>query len=435
MDWFLPAILITLPLILLLAIGTPIAFSLGLISVAALFIAGGLPAVSAVQYIPLGVLSNFVMAPIPLFVLMAELLIISGISRDLFDAVNDWVGGLPGGVAIATILTGAVIGAMCGISAASVAILAVFCIDEFERFNYRRSLTSGCIGATGALSILIPPSVPLIMYGALSEQSIAQLFIAGILPGILLSILFALYCLGDGIKNKNRYLKHEKVSWSVKLKHLVYTGPAFLIVALVLGAIYLGYATATESAALGCFAVLIMCILKRKLTVKRFFAALLNSIEINCMIFMVLICAMLFGHTMTYLNLPQTISTAVLSLKIPSIFVLISSQLVLFALGCFLDIVSIILITTPILLPIILSLGYDPIWFGILMMVNMEMALMTPPVGLNLWVFYGMAQDKGFKLGPDVIRGIVPFLILDAVLIILLMIFPEIVLWLPGLVK
>ena len=185
MEWWLTTLIVVLSLCGLLIIGIPIAFGLGLLSIGVLLIYDGPSALTAIRYIPLGVLSSFVYVPIPLFVLMAELLIVSEISRDLFDAVYDWVGRVHGGVAIATILTGALIGAMCGISAAAVAILAVFCIDEFEKFKYRRTLTSGCIASTGALAILIPPSVPMILYGGLAEQSISSLFLAGIIPGLV----------------------------------------------------------------------------------------------------------------------------------------------------------------------------------------------------------------------------------------------------------
>jgi C4-dicarboxylate transporter DctM subunit len=435
MEWWVLALLIVVPLIILLATGIPIAFALGIVSAGALLLAGGFPALSALRYIPLGVLFNFVLIPIPLFVIMAELLIISGISRDLFDAIYEWVGRIPGGVAISTILTGAVIGAMCGISAASVAILAVFCIDEFERFNYRRSLTSGCIASTGALAILIPPSVPMILYGALSEQSIGALFIAGLLPGLILAGFFSIYSAMDGFKNRHLYLRPQPRPIKQKLMHIQKIGPALVIVIVVLGAIYAGYATATESAALGCLAVFVFCLARRRLTVSKFLQALLRSVSINCMIFFILFCAMLFGHTMTWLRIPQTITEITISMKLPGWMIIASSQIMLFVLGCFLEIISIILITTPILLPIVVAYGFNPIWFGVLMMVNMEMALVTPPVGLNLWVLYSVADKRGFNLTKDIIPGILPFILLDALLIVLLMFYPQIALWLPSMVK
>jgi C4-dicarboxylate transporter DctM subunit len=435
MEWWISALLVVVPLVILLASGVPIAFSLGLVSVGALVLKDGFPALSALHYVTLGVLSNFVLIPIPLFVLMAELLIISGISRDLFDAVYEWVGRVWGGVAVATIVTGTIIGAMSGISAASVAILAVFCIDEFERFKYRRPLTSGCIGATGALSILIPPSVPLILYGALSDQSIGSLFLAGLVPGLVLAAFFSIYVVIDGYKNRNQYLRPSGVSFRQKLLHIPKIGPALVIVAVVLGAIYAGYATATESAALGCLAVFVFALIRKTLNFSKLIQALLRSVEINCMIFFVLVCAMLFGHAMTLLRIPQTVTEVIISQNLPGWMIIVATQAMLFVLGCFLDILSIILITTPILLPIVIAYGFDPLWFGIIMMVNMEMALMTPPVGLNLWVFYGVSGKYGFNFSRDVVPGIVPFIVMDAMLIAVLMVFPQLVTWLPSLLQ
>jgi C4-dicarboxylate transporter DctM subunit len=434
MDWWVASLIVGLPLIGLLAIGVPIAFSLGLISITALVVLLGPETLSVLRYLPYSTIANFLFAPAPLFILMAELLIISGVSRDLYDTIYEWIGSIPGGLAVATVVTGALIGAMCGISAAAVAILAVFSVPEFERFRYRRTVAAGCITATGALSILIPPSLPLILYGCMAEESIGDLFMAGLGPGIFLAALFIVWILIDGIWHRTSYLKPSSIDWRLKLMHLIKIGPALAIIFVVLGTIYLGIATPTESAGCGCIAVVILSLLRKRLKWSNLREAVQRSAVTTCMLFFVAVGAMLFGHTLTLLHIPQNISLSVAALEVPPWLVLVMMQVLLFILGCFLDIVSIVLLTSPILAPIATSLGYDGVWFGVLIMVNMEMALLTPPVGLNLWVFQSIGEKYGFTL-RDTLNGIIPYLVMDGLTIVVMMVFPQLALWLPSVLK
>lgn len=418
---------------ILLAVGTPIFASLGVASILGIFLHGGADALTAIPSILHRGLSSYVLIAIPLFILMGEVIARTNIGGRLYTLFYLWLNRLPGSLAMASVGSAAVFGALSGVSVAGAATIGRFAIPEMLKRNYAPSLAGGSVAAAGALALLIPPSIGLILYGEMANQSVGQLFIAAILPGILLTGLMMTYVgvlawlrpeVAPPMQSANR------ISWRKRFRALRDIWAVLVLVLLVLGSIYLGIATPTEAAGIGALGAFIISAAYGQLTVRTTLEIFRSTVVTSGMILLILVAALLFGYIITRLMIPQSLIIWISGMLLPEWMILLIILMFLLIIGMFIDIVSIILITTPIVLPIVETLGLSPIWFGVIMIITCEMACITPPVGLNLYVIKGVAPDISLN---DIIRGALPFVAVEALAIAILTLFPEIALWLPSI--
>jgi len=431
METWILALIVLGGLTLLLCLGVPIAFSLcGIATVGMFFIRGpkGLYLLFNTAYAES---TNFLLLAIPLFILMANLLKFSGMGDDLYEVVYRWMGRVPGGLAAGTVIICALFAAMAGISSVATISMGLIALPSMLKRGYHKYLGVGSIAAGGALGILIPPSIIMILYGAVAEVSIGKLFIGGIIPGMLLCSIFIIYIFIRSLLSpqlappvKERYSFAQKL---VVLKGIIL--PAILVM-VVLGVIYGGVCTPTEASAVGALGAIICALIYGRLSWPSLKEALWETMRLNAMVFWIIIGALSFSHFLAYAEIQGLIQQAILELEVSPWVILISMQLIFFVLGMFLDPAGIIMITTPIFVPIVTKLGFDPLWFGILFVINMEMAYITPPFGFNLFIMKGVVPPDISM--TDIYRSIVPFVFLQALCLALVLLFPDLALWLPG---
>ncbi|MBI3000030.1 MAG: TRAP transporter large permease [Deltaproteobacteria bacterium] len=420
-------------LAVLLLAGLPIGFALLLTGFVGLAMITSLDA--AVTYLGLHAFSSiarFVFTPIPLFVLMGDILAVSGVGADMFDAALKWFGRVRGGLAVASIVACAIFASMCGLSMAGAATIGVVAIPEMLKRGYDKGLATGSVATAGTLGILIPPSLPFIMYGVIAEQSVGQLFIAGIIPGTLLTVLFSTYVLIIAWRRPHLAPGIAGVTWKERFLSLRKLWSAIVLIILVLGSIYGGVATPTEAAGVGAIGALGVALVYRSLSFKKLVEIARRTVELVGFIMILVVGAMLFSYYLTLTGATQSLSKWMASLAVAPWVIIAGMNIILLILGCFLDSTAIILITTPLFLPIITSLGFDPIWYGVILIINLEIAFITPPVGMNLYVTSNIAPDV--PLGT-ILRGAVPFLLLALLAITLVAVFPRLALWLPSTMR
>jgi len=376
------------------------------------------------------VFSSYGLTVIPLFVFMGQIAFYSGISKRLYDAAYILIGNRPGGLAIATIGACAGFSSICGSTNATAATMATVTIPEMRRHSYDLGLASGTVAAAGSLGILIPPSVIFIVYGILTEQSIGKLFAAGILPGILLAFLFVL-TVYIRVRRKP-HLAPVAPSSSTLQKWQAFSGliETLLIFGLVMGGIFFGIFTPTEAAGIGAFLTLLVALIRRNLTWNGFVRSLSDTTRISCMVMVIVAGAIVFGHFMAVTRLPYDLANWVATLPLPAFLIVCLIILVYMFGGCFMDSLAMIILTVPIFYPIIVKLGFDPIWFGVVIVLITEMGVITPPVGVNVYVVYGVAKDIPLE---TIFRGVMPMLLALIVCNLIILIFPQITLLLPGL--
>lgn len=371
---------------------------------------------------------NFVV--IPLFVLMGQLAFKSGVSESLYGAAQRWLGGIKGGLAHATIVACAAFAAICGSSGATAATLGVVAYPEMKRYGYAPALSSGAISAGGTLGVLIPPSTMFIIYGLISEQSIGRLFAAGIIPGIILA---ACYMASIGIWIKvNPSVAPEKQSYTFKERISSLKGCiGFLILFLaVFVSIFTGFASATEAAAVGAFVSLIIMIINRRFTWKVFYECLLETLNTTAMMLFIILGAMVFGYFLAATQLPQVLQDFVGGLNVNKYIIVLVIFIIYLFMGCIMDSVAMILITVPIFMPIMESLGFSPIWFGVFCVLVQQIGMITPPVGLNVFITAGVLKEVNLQ---TIFKGCVPFVIGACVCVFFVVVFPTLATWLPGI--
>ena len=409
----------------LLLAGLPVAFSLGVLGLGMLVI-GGFSPLMAPQAI-LSTLDGFILLAVPLFLLMSYILLRGGCGKDLFSAVQAWVGHWPGGLAVATIVSCGIFAAISGVSVATAATIGVVAIPEMIKRGYNKNFVYGLLAAGGTLGILIPPSLPMIVYGFVTEESVISLFLAGIGPGIFLISLFIIFSI---IYSKffGGYKPVPAASWEDRKKHSIKVLPTIMLAVLILGGIYTGVFTPTEAAAVGfSLALFLTTILLRSLTLDDFKKALFESMVTTAAILVIIAGAKIFGKAIALYRIPQDISMFIeATIQSKAIF-MITVCLILVAMGLVFETLSMVLIMVPVLLPAAMSMGVDPIWFGIFMVIMVECALITPPVGLNLYVIQSVAKTQ---LG-EVAKGVVPFLIMMIFTVFIMYIWPDLALYIP----
>lgn len=420
----------TLLLLILLASGLPVAFSLGLGGVAGMILfMGGDGALAQLPIIGYKSLDDFVLTAVPMYILMSQILLTGKVGNDLFELANKWLRHLPGGLGIATVMACAVFAAITGSSVACAVTIGAIAIPEMLARGYDRPLVLGAVAAGGTLGILIPPSIPMILYGAITDESIGKLFMSGVVPGVIMTLMFTAI-----VVYRSRNLKREAAAtWDERISALKKSIWGLFLPIIVVGGIYTGIFTPTEAAGIGTvYSLFITFCVYRTLSFKDMPGILNDTIKTTCMIFAIMIGASLFGFVLTILDAPQALTNYVAGLETSRWVVFIAINCLLLFLGCILESVSIIFITLPILFPLILSLGFDPIWFNVVMLLNLELALITPPVGMNLFVLQGISPDSKMT---DIVKGVIPFGLAMFVLIFILCLFPELATWLPTVVK
>jgi len=426
-------------MIVLLALGTPVAFALGGIAVFVTFFLWDPAALSAVPLRIIGSLNVFVLAALPLFVFMGVFLERSGIADDLFEMFNQWIGALRGGLAVGTVGVCTIFAGMVGTSSASTLTVGTVALPAMRKRNYDKAIILGSIQAGGALGFLIPPSVMFIVYGVFAEESVGRLFAGGVFPGLVLSFLFSLYILVRSFFQPQLAPSlgpEERGSWKVKFATLRSVILPLWLVGMVLGSMFTGIATPSEAAAGGAFGAIICSAIYRKLTWANFKEACYRTIIFTGMAMWIMIGAKCFVGVYMALGAAEFMEGLFLSIPFFGRWgVLIMMQLTLFILGMILDPFGIIMVCTPVFIPIIKTLGFDPVWFGVLFILNMEMAFLTPPFGFNLFYMKGLTSiiAKDVTMA-DIYRSVAPFVVLQMIGLIIVMIFPQIALWFPNLI-
>jgi C4-dicarboxylate transporter DctM subunit len=377
-----------------------------------------------------GVYSSYGLTIIPLFIFMGQIAFNAGISRKLYDSAYKMVGSCSGGLATATVCACTAFGAVCGSSPATAATMATVGLPEMKRYGYADELATGSVAAGGGLGMLMPPSVVLIVYGILTEQSIGKLFVAGIVPAIFITIFFALavwlYC--KALPEQGPAC--EVHSWADRLRSLVHTMDTMLVFIIVMVGLFMGWFTPTEAGAVGSAAVLLISLLKRQITWPGFVKSVYETLRTSCMVLLLVAGAVVFGHFLAVTRIPFNVAQIVASMNMPGWVIISMIVLVYLIGGCFIDALALIMLTIPIFYPIIQDLGYDPIWFGIIIVLVTQMGVITPPVGINVYVVNGIAQDVPLE---KIFKGVLPFLIALIVGTAFLVAFPQLVLWLPDL--
>lgn len=375
--------------------------------------------------------ASYSLIVVPLFVWMGYIAYHAGISRRIYDAAYKVVGSLPGGLALATIVASTAFGAICGSTTATAATMSAVAVPEMKRYRYARSLATSVVASSAILGVMIPPSVIFIIYGIATGESISSLFLAGILPGILLMFLFMLVT-WIMVRNNPRLAPiGPKVSLNEKIRAIFNGGVEVVIIFLaVIGGLFMGYFTPTEAGAVGAAATLGVAIVRRQISWRGFLDSLRDSIRISAMIMLLVAGATVFGRFLAVTKIPMTMAVWAADLPIPPVAILGVILLIYLLLGCFIDALALILLTIPIFYPVAVQLGFDPIWFGVIIVLVVGMGVITPPVGANVYVVAGIVQDTPVT---TIFRGAWPYLLTILVCIAILTLFPQIALFLPGL--
>ncbi len=416
-------------LISLIALAVPIAASLGWLGLTLQYLDSPMPLHRALGDMAWQTGTDFLLVAIPMFVLLGEILLRAGITERMYNGIVKWLGWLPGGLMHSNIGSSALFAATSGSSVATAATIGTVAVPQIEERGYNEPLFLGTIAAGGTLGILIPPSINLILYGLLTDTSVPELYLAGFLPGFILAALFmatviVLCWLRPGLGG-------DKVtaSWAERLQALPALIPPIGIFVVVVGSIYAGLATPTEAASLGVVAALILAAANRKLNIPMLRAAIEGTMRTTAMIMLIIIAAVFLNFVLSVIGLTQALADFVTGLGLTPFQTILLIVGVLILLGCFMETLSMLLTTAPLIAPIVIALGYDPVWFGILLMVLLETALITPPIGINLYVVQGV-RGRGEML--DVMIGAAPFVLTMFLMIALLLAFPGLALWLPS---
>ena len=419
-------------LLLLFLLRMPVGFAMGFVGMVGFaYLADPGPALSLLAQDIFGQFSSYPLSVIPMFILMGTFAFASGISRRLYKTAYTWVGGIRGGLTIATVLACAGFAAICGSTAATAATMGKIALPEMKTYKYNNTLATGTVAASGTLGILIPPSTILIVYGILTEESIGKLFIAGVLPGIMLSLAFvavvAILCL------RNPQLGPPGTPTSFKQKVRAVNGiiEAIILFLLTIGGLFLGWFSPTQAGAIGAGGALVIGLVRRQLTWRNFFEAGKEGLQTSCMVLIIITGATVFGHFMAISTIPFALADWIKSLPIPPVALMGVIIFLYFIGGFFMDSMALVVVTIPIFFPVVMQLGYDPIWFGVIIVLVAEMGVITPPVGVNVFVIKGIAPDVPLYV---IFRGIFPFLIALILMTALLVAFPGVAVFLPNLV-
>jgi len=439
-------IVVGLVTLVFLLSGMPIAFALGVPSVLFILLFMDSYQFDLIAHTMFDGLNDFGLLAIPLFIFMGSIIASTKSGEDLYEGLHRWLHRLPGGLAISNIVSCAIFSALCGSSPATAAAIGTMGIPEMRKRGYPDSLATGCIVAGGTLGILIPPSVTMIIYGIATQTSIGKLFLAGVVPGIVITIMMCIWVVlysqwarrkmvrnvanGDIAASIGaEFFESVTYSWKEKMSAISRVVPFILLIVFIMGSLYGGWATPSEAAGVGSVAALFLVMAIYKLGSKDYRKIINMTIKESTMILMIIAASFLFGAVMTKLYITQSIINVIVGAGLSKWSLMIMINIFLLLLGCFMPPVAIILILAPILYPVLVKYGFDPIWFGVIMTINMEVGLITPPVGLNLYIVQGIAPDVPLS---RVLAGSFPFVLVLLLGIVICSIWPELTLWLPN---
>jgi|TARA_X000000950_G_C13916438_1_gene661235 C4-dicarboxylate transporter DctM subunit len=431
MDWAFELVVVTASLLFLLISGMWASIAIGFLGTAYLYFSVGANGLKALGLIAWGSVNSFPLAAIPLFILMAEILLKSGVADRVYRGITPLASRLPGGLLQTNIIGCGVFSAISGSSTATAAAIGTVSLPQLKAQGYRPSIATGSLAAGGTLGILIPPSIPLIIYSTFAEISAAKLFIAGILPGLCLVMLFCGFLavanaiLSSDAKDDKRH-ENRKIPWLSVANDLF---PFILLIILVLGSIYAGIATPTEAAAVGCLGAILVGSIWGNLRFANFRSATSSTVKTTGAIMLIVMMALVFSYAVAITGLPKQLATWVGTQEMSTITLILFLGSVYLVMGCIIDSIGMMVITVPLFLPIVEAVGIDPVLFGIMVVIFIEIGLITPPIGLNLFVIHSLDPDG--QLLP-IIKGAVPFVIIMILMAVLLWIFPAIALWLPS---
>lgn len=418
-----------LGLITLILLRVPIGIALVAVGfVGNIYFQGMMPALIQFQLVIWEVATNFVLVTLPLFILMGNLAQATGIGRDLYQCFYRWFGRVPGGLAVSSVLSSAGFGSVTGSSVATVTAMGKFLIPEMKRYRYDMSLATGSLASAGVLAILIPPSIPLVFYSAWTETSLGDLFIAGIVPGVMLTLLFCFSIIIRSILDPALAPKGERFSWTDRLLVLPKILPALSVMLIVLGSIYTGLATPTEAAVVGLVWVLLLSLGRRALSVLKLKSCIQQSAALSGNVFILFLGGLFYSRFMAQTGMVEGLVQLITHWSLAPFTVLLLLVLMYLLLGAILDTFGMIILTLPFVFPLVMSLGFDPVWFGIFIVMMIELSLITPPIGINVFVMQGVVP--GVPLS-NIFKGAIPFVIMTLLMVLLLVLFPQIALWLP----
>jgi C4-dicarboxylate transporter, DctM subunit len=423
------AIIVMVLMLVLFAMGQPVAFAMFTMGIVGLLALLGGKGLISIQWILWQSPNNAVLIAVPLFVLMGEILLHTGLSGRLYRSMAYWLGKVPGGLFHSNIGACAIFAAISGSSPATAAAIGAVSIPEMEKRNYDQNMMLGSLAAGGTLGILIPPSITLIVYGAMVGESIGQLFMAGFIPGIMLALLFMIYIFIRSLINPKLAPALESVSWRTRFASLGMVAPILLLIGAVLGTIYLGVATPTEAAALGVVMALILGFASRTLSWKVLRGSMSETVQVTVSVMVIFIGASLISLIMSQVGIPIQIAEAVAESTLSPYVILVLIYAIFLVLGCFFDPMSVMVLTIPVLYPVLLELGFDLIWFGIILVILIEAGMITPPVGLNLYIIQSIAPKYRFE---QIVSGVMPFFLMQLVAIAIITLIPAIATWLPS---
>lgn len=436
MAWQLTLVLLFASLIAMMMTGMPIFMAFLAVDFVGLILCFGEYGLQQFVLSITSSLSTFTLVPIPMFVLLGEVLFLTGIAGKVLDVLDEWLGRLPGRLGLLSMFAGTIFAALTGSSNASTALLGTMLVPEMDKQGYSKSMSLGPVLGSGGLAILIPPSSLAIMLAAIGEINVSRLLMAIIVPGILVAILGCIYIIGRCIINPNLAPAYEVKKVPLKKKLIdtaKYILPLFLILFSVIGVVLLGIATPSEAAACGTLAAFILAACYGKLNFKVIKLAIIDTIKNSAMILIIIAMSTTFSQILAYSGAAAGLTRWATSLNAAPLVVIGGMMVVVAIMGGFMSLTSIMLITLPIFLPVVKSLGFDTVWFGVIFLINIEMAMLTPPLGTNLYVMLGVAP-KGTTI-VEVIKAAVPFIIIDCLAIVLIMFIPDIALWLPSLMR
>jgi C4-dicarboxylate transporter DctM subunit len=417
-------------LFLLMLLRVPVGMAMGLVGVSGFgYLVGAGPALKMVGQTSMRIVTDYTFGVIPMFLLMGAFVSRSGMSRELFRAANTFVGHLRGGLGIATIAACAGFAAISGSSVATAATFSTVAYPEMRRFDYPQSFATGVIAAGGTLGAMFPPSIVLAVYGLITQQDIGKLFIAGVLPGFL---AVSMYMATIGIigRLRPRFLPQApRSSWAERRGAAREVWAPLALFVFVIGGLYGGLFTPTEAGGMGAGGAFLISIARRRLSRADILESLLQATRTAAAVFTVLIGAILFGYFLTVTQTPQNVTAFITGLGMGRYGVLAVIMLMYLALGCLMDAMAMIILTVPIIFPVITSLGFDPVWFGVIIVMTVELGLIHPPVGMNVFVIKTVVKDVSFS---TIFLGVIPFVLTDVIRLVVLIVFPAIALWLPG---
>jgi len=419
-------------LVSLFLLRMPIAFAMALVGfVGFAYLTTPVAALGLLSHDIFESFSSYPLSVIPMFILMGTFAFASGISRRLYKTTYTWVGQLRGGLTIATVFACAGFGAICGSSTATAATMGLIALPEMKKYNYDDTLATGTVAAAGTLGILIPPSTVFIVYGIMTEQSIGKLFVSGILPGILLSIFFAATVALLCWRKPSIGPPGAPTSWKEKLRATTGIIETLILFLLAIGGLFLGWFSPTQAGAIGAGGALLIGLGRRELSLRSFFAAGKEGLRTSCMVIFIITGAIIFGHFMAVSRIPFMLAEWLGGLPIHPMAVMVVIIFIYLIGGCFMDSMALIVLTIPIFFPLVMKLGFDPIWFGVIIVLVGEMWVITPPVGVNVYVIKGISPDVPLE---TIFKGIFPFLAALIIVTIILMIFPQIATFLPSFI-